>query len=310
MAPQLDQPLARLASRQHGVVSHQQLLELGLGPRGISARVRDGRLHHLHRGVFAVGHTALTAKSHWLAGVLALGPEAVLSHGSAGALIGLRPSSSRFVDVLIPHRDGHTGRRKQLRVHRTTSLPAAEATVVDRIPVTSWARTLLDMAPSIGREGLAKALERSEELQLFDFPTVAAVLAAHNGHHGIGRLRRALVLYEPRAKSELQRRFLELCANHGLPRPDEEADIGGHPVDFLWPVERLVVETDGWRFHRTRAAWARDREQDARLVLAGYTVLRPTWDDVTVNAAQTAERVAYLLAAQRGVGRLSESVAP
>ena len=118
--------------------------------------------------------------------------------------------------------------------------------------MATWARTLLGLAAVVDRRGLAKALERSEELRLFDFPTIASVVSAHPGHQGIGRLARALSMYAPRATSELQQRFLALCARFGLPRPAEEVEIDGHDVDFLWPAERLVVETDGWRFHRTR----------------------------------------------------------
>jgi very-short-patch-repair endonuclease len=244
--------------------------------------------------VFAVGHTSLTVKSRWMAAALAVKPHAVLSHRSAAALHGLRPSSNPSVDVLIPRRSGPT-RRDGIRVHRTTILPASERTEVDGIPVSSWARTLLDLAAVVNRQSVAKALERSEELRLFDFPTLAALLANHPGHQGIGKLERALVLYEPRSRSELQRLFRQLCERYGLPTPEEEQDIGGHPVDFLWRRQRLVVETDGWRFHRTRQAWARDREQEARMVVAGYTVLRPTWDDVTANARTTAGRVRKLL---------------
>ena len=209
--------------------------------------------------------------------------------------------SGLSLDVLIPRRSGPI-QRDGIKLHRTTSLPASERTEVDGIPCTTWARTLLDLAAVIDQVGVAKALERSEELRLFDLPTIARVLEAHPGHQGIGKLQRALVLYAPRAKSELQRLFLQLCRDHDLPLPAEEQDIDGHPVDFLWREQRLVVETDGWRFHRTRQAWARDREQEARLVVAGFTVLRPTWEDVTVHDARTAERVRTLLA--RGVGRL------
>jgi hypothetical protein len=252
-----------LAARQHGVVSHAQLIGLGLGNASITERVRTGRLHRLHRGVFAVGHTSLTVKSRWMAAVLALQPDAVLSHRSAAALHGLRPSSNPSVDVLIPRRSGPS-KRDGIGVHRTTTLPASERTEVDGIHVTSWARTLLDLAAVVNQQSVAKALERSEELRLFDFPTLAALVDRHPGHQGIGKLRRALVLYEPRSKSELQRLFRKLCDDHGLPRPEEEQDIG-------------------------------DREQEARMVVDGYTVLRPTWDDVTANARRTAGRVRKLL---------------
>lgn len=294
MSTQVDQPLAEIALRQHGVVSQAQLLALGIGPSAVTRRVAAGRLHRLHRGVFAVGHASLTVKSRWMAAVLALRPGAVLSHRSAAALHGLRPSSGSSVDVLIPRSSGPS-RRDGLTVHRTTNLPASERTEIDGIPCTTWARTLLDLATQVNDQALARALERSEELRLFDFPTLAALLSDHPGHQGIGKLKRLLTIYEPRQTSELQRLFLELCETYGLPKPEEEQDIDGHRVDFLWRRQRVVVETDGWRFHRTRQAWARDREQEARLAVAGYTVLRPTWDDVTANAATTAQRVRTLL---------------
>jgi very-short-patch-repair endonuclease len=286
--------VAQLAARQHGLVTYEQLLRTGLGRGAIAWRVREGWLHRIHRGVYAVGHAVLTPEGRWLAAVLACGDGAVLSHRSAAALWGLRPSSARTVEVTVQRGGGR--RRAGIAVHR----PAApvESAVERRIPVTSPARTLLDLAGVVDFASLRRAVERAEELRLFDLRAIEEVLAAHPGRRG----RRALMAAVEHARdvtltrSELERLFLELCEAHGLPRPLVNVQVEGLEVDFHWPHARLVVEADSRRHHGTAAAFERDRRRDERLVAAGWTVLRVTHRRLVSDAAGVADTLRALLA--------------
>jgi very-short-patch-repair endonuclease len=271
----IDRLVVELAARQHDVIALEQLRALGLENGAIDVRLAAGWLTPLHRGVFAVGRRRPTREGRFLAAVLACGPGAALSHRSAAVLLGLLPDDGVRVDVTIATRNGRR-RRDGIAVHRPRRAPTdEEVTVVDGIPVTSWARTLLDLAAVVPQRRLARALERSEELRLFDLPTIEGLLAAHCGRRSAVRVVRALELWDPvPTRSELERMFFALCAEHGLPRPQVNTPIGDLTVDFTWPGSSLVVETDGYATHGTRAAFERDRARDATLALAGYVTQR------------------------------------
>ena len=155
-----DRLIAQLATTQHGVVSLTQLLHFGLTASGVRMRVARGRLHRIHRGVYAVGHPLLKREGHFMAAVLACGDGAVLSHQAAAAHLNLRPSERASIDVTAPGRTGKT--RKGIQVHGARTLTPADTTVVDAIPCSTWARTLLDLAEVIGRRGVEKACDRAE----------------------------------------------------------------------------------------------------------------------------------------------------
>ena len=281
--------IADLASRQHGVVHRDQLLALGVGRGSIDWRLGK-RLHPVYRSVYAVGHRGLTREGRLLAAVLACGRGAALSHRSAGALWGIRPSRAAAVDVTVPTRGGRR-RRRGIIIHRTTSLAEAEVTANLRIPVTTLARTPLDLALVLPRRGLEKAIDEAERLSLFDLRSVHAAFQNHPGRH------RVAVALDDRAepiftRSELEEHMLELCKEHCLPLPKVNARIGRYEVDFLWPESRLIVETDGRTSHSTPAAFERDRARDAELTVAGYRVVRFTYRQVE----RESKRVAALLA--------------
>ncbi len=269
-----------LAGRQHGVVSRAQLREIGLSDRAISRRCAAGSLHRVHQGVYAVGHALLTARGRWMAAVLAGGPGAALSHNSAAALWELRPSSARLIDVTTRR----TGRaRSGIRIHRPRTLHPDETTTKHGIPVTTPARTILDLAglKSIRLEHL---LDRNEILELTDYPALAALARAHPRHRGARRLVQTLDRYEAGTtvtRSGLERLFLALCEHHGLPRPKANTTVQGKEVDFLFEHARLIVETDSWRYHKTRRAFENDRARDAIAARAGYRTLRVTDDHLT-----------------------------
>lgn len=296
--PPRDAAIAALAVAQHGVVSLTQLVDLGLGARGVSHRVRRGALHRVHRGVFAVGHPLLGREGRFMAAVLACGPGAALSHRSAAALWGLRPSSRLAIEVSTPHGAGR--RRDGIDAHSGATLAARDVATVAAIACTSVARTLLDLADAVDRRGLERALERAEILRLVDMRELADVLDRANGRRGAGTLRG--VLATTRAgrtltRSALEERFLAICREASLPRPEVSAWLAEHDVeaDFLWRDAGLIVETDGRATHHTAQAFERDRRRDQRLAVAGWRVIRFTHRRVTEERAGVASTLAALL---------------
>lgn len=291
--PPFDRVLARLAAQQYGVVSHEQLLALGLGAHGITERLGTGRLHRVHRGVYSVGHPVLRREAVWLAAVLACGAGAVLSHRDAAALWELRPDDSAAVDVTVPSQNGRR-RRRGLEVHRSARLSSAEITVRHGIPVTTVARTLLDLADVLPRQALKRALDQAEYRRLFDLTALRAVVDANPGRRGALVLRLAQAPPEL-TRSPLEERFLALVERYGLPRPRVAVDLDGYVADFLWPAEKLIVETDGLRAHGTRAGMEGDRRRDRRLLVAGYRTVRLTPTALASEGASIAAELRAIL---------------
>jgi len=293
-----DRVIARLAARHYGVVVRWQLFDAGLTARMIDRRVASGRLLPLHRGVYAVGHDRLTRDGHWLAAVLAAGPGAVLSHREAAALHGLRPSSRPTVDVTV------AGQRRVrgVQVHRVGRLDAADVTAVAGIPVTTVARTLVDLADVVPPQALRKVLDEAERSHRLDVRAVEAALERTRGRAGGGRERVRSALAELAAtgttvtRSDLEDRFLALLDAHGLPRPLTNHWIETMEVDAYWSATNVVVELDGWGPHRTRRAFQDDRERSAELTAAGYTVLRFAYEHVVRRPAWVAAQVRRVLA--------------
>jgi very-short-patch-repair endonuclease len=272
--PPLDGRLAALAARQHGVVSLAQLLDLGFGPHGIAERIRTGRLHRIQRGVYAISPARLRREGYWLAAVLACGPGAVLSHRDAAALWELRPSAGAKVDVTVSTRFGRV-KRRGIRVHRSGRLTREETVARDGVPVTTVARTLLDLADVLPDQGLKRAIDEAEYRGRFDLISLSAVVENNPGRRGAKVL--ALARQPPqRTRSDLEQDFLAFCRRHRLPRPTVGAAIAGYEADFVWPEARLIVETDGLAAHRTRRAFEDDRTRDRRTLRAGYHTIRLT----------------------------------
>jgi very-short-patch-repair endonuclease len=290
--------LADLATRQHGVVAHWQLLELGFSARGIIRGVERGRLHRVHRGVYAVGHRLLSVKGRMLAAVLACGRDAVLSHRSAGHLWEVRPTASGLLEVTVA---GSGRRHPGIRVHRVRRLDSRDCTVVDGIPVTTVARTLLDLAEVITPRQLENAIEGAERRRLFDLDAINDLCGRSPGRRGRKPLKAALADYKepPRTRRELERLFIDVCRNGNLPRPVCNTIVNGHEVDATWPNTNLIVELDSWEFHgKTRAAFEDDRRRDAKLLLAGYRVVRLTWRRLHREPDAVAGELRALLAAR------------
>jgi very-short-patch-repair endonuclease len=289
----LDRRISGLATRQHGVITRTQLAVRGLSGTAIDKRVLAGRLHRLHRGVYAVGHPRLTRHGAFMAAVLACGKGAVLSHGSAALLWGLPWQAHAGIDVTVPGRGARKSRRS-LIVHRAR-LTAREATTKDGIPVTSPSRTLIDLADYGRKRALERALDEAAFLRL----DVSGLRPRH-GRRGCGLLAEVLSEHTPGAtltRSQLEESFLSLCRLRGLRPPEVNRRVQGYEVDFLWRAEHLIVETDGHAAHGTRAAFERDRLKDAELTAAGWRVVRVTHRRLASQSQAVAAQLLRLLQA-------------
>lgn len=256
----------------------------------------NGWLHPVNPHVYAVGHTRLSGSGRLMAAVLTCGDGALVSHRSAADHLGIARNASGIVDVLTVGQVRQD--RPGVRRHRVRHLHPDDRTVVDGIPVTSVARTLLDLAEVVDRRRLGRALEQAERLRLLDLRAIDELIARSRGRHGVKPLRAVLAAVSTppqETRSELERRFVDLCRDNGLPPPAVNAMVEGLEVDALWPVHRLAVELDGYEFHRTRAAFERDRARDTRLQLAGYRVLRVTHRMLAREAGAIAGNLRALL---------------
>ena len=216
----------------------------------------------------------------------------------SGALV---PSAPGRVDVTASGRAGRC--RPGVEAHSAATLDPRDVTTVDGIPCTTVARTLLDIAHLLDARSIERACERAETLGLFDARAVEATVERAGGRAGAPALAAALTAWRPEValvRSELERRFLGLCAAARIPRREPNAWIplpdGGLEVDFLWRAQRVVAETDSHRFHGTRPAFERDRRRDQRLLIADFTVARFTWRQVVDEPADVAATLAGMLA--------------
>jgi predicted transcriptional regulator of viral defense system len=279
----LDRAVARLAEAQHGVAAIWQLLELGMGRGAIKYHVACGRLHQLYRGVYAVGHTALSLQGRLLAAVFSAGPLAVLSHRSAAMLWGLLRDSRPVIDVTTPDRGRAS--KNGVRVHRVRSLHPDDVTVVDGIPVTSVARTLFDIARTEPLRQLRYALDQAERLQLLDLRALQRFRCR--------ALANALAAMSEPANTNpgIERLFLEVCDTGGVPRPEVNVLVEGYLVDAVWREQKLIVELDSRAYHMTTRAFEEDRDRDDVLQLARYRVIRITWRRLTNNPERVVARL-------------------
>ena len=257
-----------LALNQHGVVSSDQLHGVGYTPQAIYHRIRTGRLHPLHRGVYAVGRPHVTDHGRWMAAVIACGADAVLSHCSAAALWRIGLEECDLVELSLPSLSRR--RRPGLQIHQRPSLQERDMTTEYGIPVTTPVQTLIDMALRLDRSGIERMINEADKYNLMHPPGLRRALEARAGEPGVAKLRFILDRRTFRlTKEELERRFLPLSRKAGLPTPLTGRWVKGFEVDFYWPGLRLVVETDGLRYHRTPAEQARDRLRDQTHTAAG-----------------------------------------
>ena len=280
-----------LAGSQHGLITRAQLLALGVGPDAIAWRLKTGRLHVRHPGVYTVGHTALSRDGEWLAAVWACGERAVLSHRSAAARHRMAAETSGEVHVSTtrPVRS-----RPGIVVHRTRHLDPADVVTLGLLPVTRQPRTLVDLADMLS---YAELREVADGLRRLDLEALAAAQGRAPNRRGAARVARLLASDQRRTRSAFERRYLRFCTAHAVPRPEAtNAKVGRYEVDALYAGARLAVELDGRAHHERRARMREDRLRDADLQLAGFRVLRLVWEQLDRDeATATAGLVRALL---------------
>jgi very-short-patch-repair endonuclease len=297
--PPVDALIAEVAARQHGIVTMEELKACGLSRGGIAHRVKARRLQRLWRGVYAFGHQELTIQGRLLGAVLACGPGARMSHRSGATHWELLAAWPREIDVTVATRAGRR-QRPGIRLHTVRYLDPDDVTVKDGIPVTTPARTLVDLSAVVPDRILERAYEQAVIRRLLAPGAIEDVLERSNGRRT--RALRRLLDAERRARtvtrSELEERFLALVRQAGLPEPEVNQRVAGYEVDFLWRAEWRVIEADGHAYHSTRQATTRDRRKDDDLEAAGFRVTRFTADQILHDPTDTLLRVTRALNAQ------------
>jgi hypothetical protein len=283
-------PIARLAERQWGVVSRAQLLSSGLSGAGIARWIKDGRLHRVYRGVYAVGHGRLSTEGRLAAALLHAGPGAALSHGTAAWWYQLLHEPPSEIHVATPRR---TSSIPGVCVHRPRRV---ERVLVRGLPVTPLERVVLDFSATQPPFQVRRLLAEADYRRRLDVERVQEAMG--QGRAGTAGARRALAHHLPElaaTRSVLEERFLGLCGERGIRLPELNVLVAGHLVDALWRPERVVVELDGHEAHARAAAVERDRRRELELRRAGCLVLRYTWSQVTGAAPAVAAGLAAAL---------------
>ncbi|MEZ5077831.1 MAG: type IV toxin-antitoxin system AbiEi family antitoxin domain-containing protein [Solirubrobacterales bacterium] len=291
--------LAALAERQYGVVTFVQLRRLGFSKGAIGRASRAGRLHRVHRGVYAVGHAVLPRRGRCLAAVLACGGGAVLSHSSAGWLWGLVTELSAIIHVTVPRSGGN--RHPGISLHHSSTLVAVELGRLAGIPVTTVPRTVLDVAATGRARELSDVVERASRRDLLALDALDATLVRHVGERGVARLRQATDIYRDpvfsRARSE--RLFLAMVKAAGLPRPAINTWIDKFEIDAYWASERFAVEVDGWEAHRTRRAFEHDHRRWEEMKVADIEVVPISARRIETRPREVGDHLRILLERRR-----------
>jgi predicted transcriptional regulator of viral defense system/very-short-patch-repair endonuclease len=311
--PPPDARLARIAERQHGRVTHRQLAAIGITGSALTRRVEAGRLERIYRGVYSVGHNQRTREASWIAAVMACSPGAVLSHLDAAALWGLYESrgttheSCGTIHVTTAARSAR--RLPGIKVHRARRLDPADVTVKDGIPVTTVARTLVDLTDVLTSDRLLRAIREAEYLGLLDPDALAAALHRAMGRRRLAVLSEAIARHRPGqiVRDELEHCFLELVHAAGLPDPETNVRVRTrrrtYRVDCLWREEGVAVELDGRAAHARAAAFEEDRARDAALSAIGLRPVRFTWRRVTHEGDEVLAELKAMLAYSSSGGR-------
>lgn len=282
-----------LVARQHGVIAHRQLLRLGMHPQAVKRRVRNGRLHRVWPGVYAVGRPVMARPGWWRAATLACGDHSAIA-GESAATLAQMGGRERVIEVVVP--PGRPRRLPGIQA-RAVHVRPEHLGAIGHIPVTSPARTLIDLARTRSRHDLETAINEADVRGLIDPETLRDALPDFAGVRGVGKLRSVLdaqtfVLTQP----GVERHFLPIARKVGLPpMPVTQAWLNGFLVDFYWPELRLVVETDGLRYHRTPGKQAADLMRQQTHLARGYWPLRFSHGQIAFQKAYVEESLAGML---------------
>ena len=283
--------MGALATSAKGVATRRELLDAGISSDQIKHRLATGALIRKHQGVYLVGHQAPSVQASYLAAVKACGEGALLSGLAAAQLYGLIKGAPP-PEVTAPAQrrlDGVVTHRARAGIH------PRDATQYDGIPVTTVPRTLVDIAPKLTPEALARAAHQAAARFRTRPEHVEAILQRRPNSPGAKELRRVLRGDTPALLSQLERAFNALLGKHGLPLPQTNRNYDGHYVDCRWPHHHLTVELDSYAFHNTRHSWQHDRKRDREARARGDRLIRYTWEDVTQTPDETAAELQHLL---------------
>jgi len=295
--------IADTATAQGGVVALDQLRAEGVSRRRAAERAEYGKLHRVHRGVYAVGHRSISRHTHLRAALLACGDGAVISHATAAAFHRLFDEWPHFIDVTVPVEAGR--KLDGIRCRRCRYPEPEEVEATYGIMVTTIARTLVDLAGIVRLPDLRKLVGRAAMRRKLDLQAVDIAIYNAKGRRGLKVLELALVPYRtkdgelPDVRSDFETLLLPQLLDRGMPRPSTNAPIHIDDqrflADFLWGKERVIVETDGRETHETPTAFQSDRRRDQFLAAAGYRVLRVTWNQIHGDTAGVLERISRAL---------------
>ncbi|HET9197645.1 MAG TPA: DUF559 domain-containing protein [Solirubrobacterales bacterium] len=293
--------MGEIAARQQGVISREQLRAVGLSEEAIAQATASGRLYPLFRSTYSVGRRSVELPARLMAATLACGHGTVVSHGSAAWLLGLWQARPGEVEVIAPI---EAGRKIPGIRRRFPPAPLPEhASERHGIPCTTPARTIVDLAGIVGVKALAGVIEEAAVLGVLDVSAIDAILdeSRRRGSRRLSLMLEEWRRYSPRMRlrSRMEARLLPLLTHHSLPIPEtnEKLRIAGRTfeVDFLWREQRVVVETDGGRFHDNPMAQKRDAERNRLLARAGYRLLRIGWEQLRDDPDRTVAEIARFL---------------
>jgi hypothetical protein len=292
----IDRAIAAVAATQLGNITRRQLLQLGLSRQAIEYRLKIGRLHRLYRGVYAVGRPPTDPLQWAAAAVLACGDRAMLSHGSAMTLWGLwQRWDAPFQLTVVGDR-----RLKGVRIHRVTNLLNRDVRTHNRIRTTSPARTALDMAPSLGRKSLTRAVNNARLKKILTLDALRDVADRFPRHPGARHIRALSQVKGGPTRSGGEDDFPGFCKRYGLPEPIMSTQVAGHEVDALFPEEKLIVELDSWPFHWSEQSFEDDRDRDADTLEADHETVRVTGERLKDRPQKEADRLKTILRRRRG----------
>jgi Protein of unknown function (DUF559) len=284
-----------VAARQHGNITRRQLFDVWLNKHHINYRIKIGRLHRVFRGVYSVGTPAITPHQRAAAAVLACGPGAALSHSSAMTLWGFwRHWDTPFEVTVVGDR-----RTRGIHVHRSTTLRRRDITTQLGIRVTTPARTLIDMTPRLRDSALRRAVKNALNSPWLTEDQLAETLARHPTAPGTRRIAKLIGRDGTPERAGWEDEFPAFCARYGLPEPIMGQPFHGYILDALFPVEKVIVELDGWEFHKGKIAFEDDRERDAETLARGHVTIRMTWDRIHERPRREAHRLGGILASRR-----------
>jgi very-short-patch-repair endonuclease len=271
----------RIAARQYGLITRSQLLGAGLSAQAVKRRLRAGLLLRECPGVYRVGHRAPSTESRYLAAVLACGEGAVLSGTAAAHLFGLVKSGPPAPEVTALR----TRRIRGVITRRVRRLDPRDLSTYRDIPITTAARTVIDLAAVLPLDELARACHEAEVRHHLTRPQVEATLARRPNPPGAAKLQAIFDGDVSVTLSKLERAFLTQLKSARLPLPQTNRRAGGRYVDCRWPGRRLTIELDGYRYHHTRHAWEQDRRREREARARGDEFRRYTYGDVFQDRA-------------------------